>query len=361
MNLFQTTDHHLKDEEPFFQAGKALDTWLLKFFEKQTEPFVYLDSGDRYHVSKETGRVNGEVARFFVELSSLPLCQGIWVMQGNHDFKVDTGSAVSILENLSSKIKVVREPMIVKFPEQKGNSLLLPHMKIKNFPYFTGRESYGKKEFYEKHFKNWDEVYSTIEFVSAHLGDETCGSLLQDADLSLFSCMKSNGHIHKTVSKTQLESAAVTRRDEIDKRCIMREFHTEDFSSFKEIPLPLFLNYAKIKYGDSVENYFKDSSHIMPKTSLIVDIFGHDNEDFVKAEYSRLFENTSDPTFYIGEIATEERLLSVEEDAEREDLDIADADLIKLLEEFCKEKNVTEDFKQKLLKRISQEETNASV
>lgn len=353
MNLFQTTDHHLKDEEPFFQAGKALDTRLLKFFEKQTEPFVYLDSGDRYHVSKETGRVNGEVAKFFLSLASLANCEQIWILQGNHDFKVDTGSALSILEELSPKIHIVYEPELVQFPEQKGFTLFLPHMKIKHLPYYYGRETYGRKEFYQQYFSNWDEVESKIEFISAHLGDETCGQLLQDADLSWFKCMKSNGHIHKTVSKNQLESASVTRRDEVDKKCIMRKFNTSDFSKFGEIELPLFLNYAKIEYGASLEDYFKNPVHKKPETSLIVDIYGHDDEDFVRAEYVKKFEGSENPKIYIGEIVAEERLLADDGEVEREDLDVSDTDLLELFKEFCDEKGVTDSLKQSLLKRLS--------
>lgn len=354
MNLFQTTDHHLKDEEPFFRAGKALDDWLLNFFAQQTEPFIYLDSGDRYHVSKETGRVNGEVVRFFLTLAAMPMCKGIWCLQGNHDYKVDTGSALGSVEMLDQKIFVVYEPVILQFPDQKNYSMLLPHMKIKHLPYFYGRESYGKKEFYEQYFSNWDEYKDRIEFISAHLGDETCGELLQDADMSWLKCTKSNGHIHKTVSKNQLESAAVTRRDEVDKKCIMRKFNTEDFSSFEEIQLPLFLNYAKIEYGASLDDYFKNSVHVKPEVSLIVDIYGHDDEDFVKAEYTKLFENTSSPKLYVGEVVAEERLLSdIDEESEREDLDVADADLKQLFVEFCEEKGVADSIKQSLLKRIS--------
>lgn len=353
MNLFQTTDHHLKDEEPFFQAGKALDTWLLKFFEKQTEPFIYLDSGDRYHVSKETGRVNGEVAKFFLSLASLPNCEQIWILQGNHDFKVDTGSALSILEELSPKIRIIYEPELVQFPEQKGFTLFLPHMKIKHLPYYYGRETYGKKEFYQQYFSNWGEVESKIEFISAHLGDETCGQLLQDADLSWFKCMKSNGHIHKTVSKNQLESASVTRRDEVDKKCIMRKFNTSDFSKFDEIELPLFLNYAKIEYGASLEDYFKNPVHKKPETSLIVDIYGHDDEDFVRAEYVKKFEGSENPKIYVGEIVAEERLLADDNEVEREDLDVSDTDLLELFKEFCDEKGVADSIKQSLLKRLS--------
>ena len=229
----------------------------------------------------------------------------------NQVIKVDTGSALDTICGLSSKIQVVYEPTILQFPEQTGYTLFLPHMKIKHLPYYNGRETYGKEEFYQQYFSNWETYKPKIEFISAHLGDETCGELLQDADLSLFSCMKSNGHIHKTVSKNQLESAAVTRRDEVDKKCIMRKFDTKDFSKFEEIELPLFLNYAKIEYGASLDDYFKNPIHKKPETSLIVDIYGHDNEDFARAEYVKKFEGSENPKIYVGEIVAEERLLDI--------------------------------------------------
>lgn len=353
MILFQTTDHHIKDEEPFFQAGKALDNWLIDYFKQQTEPFVYLDSGDRFHLSKETGRVNGEVTRFFLELSAIPNCKEIWVLQGNHDFKVDTGSALNSVIGLSDKITVVFNPVAIQFPEQKDYTLLLPHMKIKHFPYYNGKESYGKEEFYKTHFKDWEKIKNRIEFISAHVGDETCGELFKDTDLSLFKCTKSNGHIHKTVSINQLESASVTRRDEADKKCIMRKWDTRDFNKFEEISLPLFLNYIKISYGADLEEELK--SHIKPVTSLIVDIIGHDNEDFVRTEYLKKFEDSSNPKYYLGEIFTEDRITNDSDldSKEREDLDVSDADLIKLFKEFCDEKKVSDSVKQKILKKIS--------
>lgn len=353
MNLFQTTDHHLKDEEPFFQAGKDLDSWLIAFFHNQTEPFIYVDSGDRYHVSKETGRVNGEVVRFFLSVAERKMCKEIWILQGNHDYKVDTGSALSILEGLHEKIHVVKEPTIVQFPEQPRNSLLLPHMRIKQYPFFNGRESYGNEDFYFKFFQNWDTIKNSIDFIIAHLGDETCGDLLEDANLSKVfpHAKRSNGHIHKTVSSTQLESATITRRDETDKKCIMRQFDTKDFSSYKEISLPIFLNFAKLEYGTSLEEYFSNNSHKKPVTSLILDVYGHDNVDFVRKELEEKYKNQSNPKIYIGEIASKERFLSTESE-EGEDLEVSSEDLVQLLKDFCSEKKVSESVTTDLIKRI---------
>ena len=356
MNLFQTTDHHLRNEDPFFIAGVALDDWLLKFFRDQTEPFCYLDSGDRFHTSKETGRVNGEVVRFFMDLEAMENCRAVYVLQGNHDFKSDTGSALDILSSLSTKLHLINEPQFLKLPEQKGLTYFLPHIRAKTYPNFYGKESYGKegfhRELWESRGSSWDELKPQIEFLSAHFADETCGELLQDADLSFIPCTKSNGHIHKFVSKNHLVSAAITRRDEIDKKCMMRKFNTKDFSTLEEIDLPVFLNYAKIQYGQSLEDYFSDKKHVKPVASLIVDVYGHDNEDFVREEYQEKFKDLKNPAIYIGDVVSEERMLKLDEELEREDLDIDGADIKDLFIQFCNEKSVSASVKDSILKRI---------
>ncbi|MGL5913532.1 MAG: metallophosphoesterase [Bacteroidales bacterium] len=362
MNLFQTADRQIKDEEPFFNSGRALHNWLLDFFSKQKEPFVYLDSGDVFNSSKETGRVNGEIIKFFLSVCSLPLCKKVYVIQGNHDYRSDTGSALSILEGQHENLILVDKPSLVKLPEQKGISVFLPHIGVDTSINFYGRQTYGKESFFTKYFEkqDWQTVKEQVEFVSAHLGDKTSGEFFMDADISFIPGIHSHGHIHKTVSKNHLESSLITRRDEVDKRCVMRKFRTEDFSSFEEIDLPLFLNFTKIAYGAGLLDSFVGREDKIPTDSLIVDITGHDNEEVVKKEYDekiRKFnsEEKSSLVVFLGKIIPEDKRQKTNSDSAKEDLDIDETDLKSLLIDFCEEKKIKDSIKESLLKRLQNE------
>jgi hypothetical protein len=353
MYIFQTTDHHIKNDEPFFRAGAALDSWLLDRLSRETEDFIYLDSGDRYHVNKETGRVNGEVVRFFMELCNLPHCSTAVVMQGNHDVKTDSGSAVDVLRNLSSKLCIVNEPML----GEGGlyGFYFLPHMRPYAVEGYAGVKSYGDEEwhrsFWRARGRDWDAVKKTIKILSVHAGDETSGDLFKDVDLSFFTCDRSNGHIHKYVSKNHLVSASITRRDERDKECSMRIINTEDFS-IKEEPIPLFLNYASIPYGGTVEDYFKSEVHAMPKESLILDIYGHDDEDAVIKEYSEKYAKNDHPRIYIGRVTPVERRGDAAKIESSDDCELDTIDIKGLFIEFCEEKKIVDNIRDDLMARL---------
>jgi hypothetical protein len=353
MKVFMTTDHHIRDSEPFFRAGVALDSWLIDRLSKETEDFVYLDGGDRYHVNKETGRVNGEVVRFFMGLCELSHCSTAVIMQGNHDVKTDSGSALDVLRNLNQKILIVNEPAI-------GNGALegfylLPHMRPYAVEGYTGVKSYGDEEwhrfFWKSRGQDWDTLKQSIRLLSVHAGDETSGDLFKDVDLSFLACARSNGHIHKPVSKNHLVSASVTRRDERDKKCAMRIIDTDTFTITEEA-IPLFLNYASIPYGGSVEDYFKSEIHVFPQESLILDIYGHDDEDAVIKEYAERYGQRQNPRIYIGQVAAVERKGEASKAEATDDCGLDTIDIKGLFEEFCREKKVSDDIRDGLMARL---------
>jgi hypothetical protein len=353
MRIFQTTDHHIRHDEPFFRAGVALDSWLIVRLSKETGDFIYLDSGDRYHVNKETGRVNGEVVRFFTEICGLSHCLAAAVMQGNHDVKTDSGSALDVLRNLNPKIAVIDEPFIGEGGLR--GVYLLPHMRPYAAEGYSGIKTYSDEDwhrsFWKSRGKDWDAIKETIRVLSVHAGDETSGDLFKDVDLSFLACARSNGHIHKYVSKNHLVSASVTRRDERDKKCAMRIIDTETFAIIEE-EIPLFLNYASIPYGDSVEDYFKSEIHILPKESLILDIYGHDDENAVIAEYSERYGKNQSPRIYIGQVTSVERKGDAAKTEDRDECGLDTIDIKGLFKEFCEEKKIADDIRDDLAARL---------
>jgi hypothetical protein len=353
MRIFQTTDHHIRHDEPFFRAGIALDSWLLEMFSKEFEDFVYLDGGDRYHVNKETGRVNGEVVRFFTKLCDLPHCRKAMVMQGNHDVKTDSGSALDVLRNLNSKIEVIDEPYIGE--GDLGGLYLLPHMRPYQADGYTGVKSYSDETwhrvFWKSRGRDWDAVKQGIKVVSVHAGDETSGNLFKDTDLSFLEGVRSNGHIHKPVSKNHLVSASVTRRDERDKKCAMRIIDMKDYS-IAENSIPLFLNYASIPYGGTIEEYFKSEIHVLPEESLILDIYGHDDKDAVTKEYAEKYAKNEHPRVYIGQVTPIERRRDAAKADTCDDEGLGTIDIKGLIKEFCEEKKIIDSIRDDIMARL---------
>jgi DNA repair exonuclease SbcCD nuclease subunit len=353
MKIYMSSDHHIKDEEPFFRAGVALDSWLIELLSSESEDFVYLDGGDRYHVNKETGRVNGEVVRFFMEICDLPHCHAAVVMQGNHDVKTESGSALDVIRNLRPNIKIVNEPDIGE-GAMRG-LYLLPHMRPYSVEGYAGIKSYSDEEwhrsFWKSRGKNWDVLKNDIKILSVHAGDETSGDLFKDIDLSFLECARSNGHIHKPVSKNHLVSASVTRRDERDKKCAVRIIDMETYS-ISEKPIPLFLNYASIPYGGTIEDYFKSEVHILPEESLILDIYGHDDKDVVIKEYAEKYAANEHPKIYIGQVTPVERKGESVKISNRDDRDLDTIDIKGLFKEFCEEKKINNYLRDDILLRL---------
>jgi hypothetical protein len=361
VKIINATDFHLKHEEPFFRAGVALDNFILEQLENESDEFIYLDGGDRFHVSKETGRVNGEVTKFFLSIAAIDNCHSILAMQGNHDIKEDTGSALDVIRGLHPKITVVDDPFIVamnakSIEESTELVYLLPHMRPFSKSGYSGIKSYGCEDFHRDLWKtkgyDWDTIKNKIKMVSVHGGDETTGKFFMDVDISFLPGLRSNGHIHKQVSKNHLPSAVITRRDEADKKCYIRHIDTNNWMTI-DIEIPLFLNYAQISYGEDVDKYFESGIHVMPKESLIVDIYGHDDKDLVIAEYSEKWLNRQNPKLYIGEVTTIELKGEAVFIEERDGLDVSSINIKELFKEFCEEKKVAKAIVDDLTARIA--------
>lgn len=356
MKIIQITDVHIKNEEPFFQADVALDNFILDQLRFESESFIFLDSGDRFHTSKETGRVNGEVVKLFLSIAEMENCECVFAMQGNHDVKEETGSALDVIRNLHDKIVIVDTPFLVPVNGSNDFIYLLPHARPFSIPGYSGVKSYGDENFHREYMKSqgqeWDDyVKPKIKLVSMHGGDETTGKFFMNADISFLPGMRSNGHVHKQVSKNHLPSAVITRRDEAGKKCFIRHINTDDWT-ISDVELPLFLNYAQIQYGDDIDKYFESGIHTNPKESLIVDIYGHDDKDLVIAEYTDKWAERVNPKVYIGEVTPAERKGEAVPIEERDELDISSVDIKELFKEFSEEKKLSKAIADDLLSRI---------
>jgi hypothetical protein len=261
---------------------------------------------------------------------------------------------------LHSKIEVIDTPFLATLESSGGATefvYLLPHLRPFSIPGYSGIKSYGNEDFHREYWKpqgsDWDkDVKPRIKMISMHGGDETTGKFFMNADISFLPGIRSNGHVHKQVSKNHLPSAAITRRDEADKKCFIRHIDTETWE-LKDIEIPLFLNYAQIRYGEDIDKYFESGIHIMPEESLIVDIYGHDDRDLVTAEYAEKWAKRHNPRLYVGEVTPVERKGGVVPIEERDELDISSINIRDLFREFCEEKKLAKAITDDLTARIA--------
>jgi len=342
MKLIYFTDTHWRDEEPFFVAARKMADALLEAIKEQaTEPFIVVHGGDVFHRSKETGRVNGLVVNFFTKLTEIKNCEYVYILQGNHDVKKETGSALDCLLGLP-KICVIKEPFVKLIWKDKW-MYFLPHMVPYSFENFKNMESYGNPEFHIP-FISVGCTPDDIALTFAHIGDETSGEFFAQADLSFLPGIKCHGHIHKRVSANYPGSAMTTRRDEADQPCYLRIFDN-DFN-VREVKIKPAFNYLKVDFNDDLLEAY-NNMEAKPYGAVVVDVRGHDNEEAAV----RWFEDQKDklpvPAF-LGSVYPDDKIsdgdfkVSDEQEAQ-EAINIREIFIL-----FCKEKNVSDSVRGRL-------------
>jgi predicted phosphodiesterase len=337
MKLIFLTDTHWRDEEPFYMAAvemaRRLPDEILRL--AGGEDFVLVHGGDVFHRSKETGRVNGVVLKFFSYIQNMQNCRNIYVIQGNHDVKKDTGSALGCLASVE-RLEVIDRPRLVPLWDSKF-LYVLPYMPPYSEEGYKSVASYGDPE-YTAYQKTGLVEYDDIALTSAHLGDETGGDFFMQADISYITTLKCNGHIHKAVSANYPGSVMITRRDEKDKPCVIRVFDN-DFS-YRDVEIEPALNYLTVPFdadiGAAVEGMEKK-----PYGSLIVDVQGHEDEAAVREWFDAERVKSTVPVF-LGSVYPDERETNgayMVEDGDEFDAG-RELDLRAIFGRFCIEKNV---------------------
>jgi hypothetical protein len=342
MRLVQIFDTHWRDEEPFYVAAEAMAESLVQEITRivDGDEFFLVHGGDVFQRSKETGRVNGLVLRFFLSVLAIPGCQQVYIIQGNHDVKKETGSALDFLTGVNPRLRVVKEPSLIPLWNDK---LLyaLPHMPASTVEGFKGIVTYGDPAFHVSYIeKSIDKIAITI----GHLGDETSGSFFKQADISFLPGIKCNGHIHKRVSDHYPGSAMITRRDEMDKASYIRTFDT-DLKTYDDVLIACAFNYLKIRFGEDLLKAY-EAMGIKPYGSLMVDVQGHDNESAVISWFDEQKRLLPIPSF-LGNVYPDEK----QSDSEFE-VDVAGEgqkfDVQTLFTEFCKEKSIDDKVRERI-------------
>jgi hypothetical protein len=338
MKLIQIFDSHWRDEEPFYVAAEAMAGKLAQELAEIAagDDFIFIHGGDVFHRPKETGRVNGLALRFFMTVLAVPGCKAIYIVQGNHDVKKETGSALDLLNGIDERLKVLKEPSVIPLWDDK---LLyaLPHMPAYTFENFKGIVSYGDPEL---HVSYIEKVAENIAISVAHYGDETSGDFFKQVNTEFLPGVKCNGHIHKRVSDHYPGSVMITRRDEIDKVSYARVFNT-DLIKYTDVPISCAFNYLKIRFGDDVSAAY-EAMAVKPYGSLIVDVQGHDDEAAVIAWFEERRKALPIPSF-LGSVYPDEKESNGEYDIEISG-DEQKFDIKTLFAEFCKEKGITKSI-----------------
>jgi len=341
MKLIYFTDTHWCDEECFFVAAKAMSERLLdKIKEIGNEPFIVIHGGDVFKRSKETGRVNGLVMSFFTSLVSLDNCERVIIVQGNHDVKKETGSALDCLTGIS-RVEVVYEPEVKHLWDNKY-VYLLPYMVPYSFENYKTPASYGNPDFHKSFLieRKPDEIILTC----AHVGDETGGEFFSQADLSFLPGIKCHGHVHKRVSKHYVGSAMITKRDEIDQESYLRVFD-HDFKTVDDVPIGASFNYLKVNFNDDLSEAFNDMK-VKPYGSMVVDVKGHDNDEAVNQWFEEQKRKFIMPIF-LGSLYPDDKVSDsehcIDDGEEKQEMNIRE-----IFAEFCKEHHIPDSIKKRI-------------
>lgn len=341
MKLLYFTDTHWCDEEPFFVAAKAMsDRLLLKIGDlTRGEPFTVVHGGDVFKRSKETGRVNGLVVSFFTRLLALKGCERVYVLQGNHDVKKETGSALDCLLDVDSeRLKVFKTPEVIPLWNGK-NAYMLPYMPPYSYPNYKTVATYGEPSFHEPIIGG-----NEIAVVFAHVGDETSGEFFAQADMSFLPGTKCHGHVHKRVSEHYPGSAMITKRDETDQIGHLRVFDS-DLKTVSDVPIDAPFNFLKVNFNEDVLEAFCGMK-VLPYGSVVVDVKGHDSDEAVNRWFEEQKAKLPVPAF-LGSVYPDEKTGGgesvVESGEEGQKMNLRD-----LFEEFCVEKNVDVSVKKRI-------------
>jgi len=343
MKLILLTDNHWRDEEPFFIAAKSMSEKLVEEIRDIAAggDFMLVHGGDVFARSKETGRVNGVVLNFFTSVLQIPNCRGIYVIQGNHDVKKETGSALDFLSEISGKLDVIKKPSLL--PLWDGKYLYaLPHMPVYSADNFKDMSSYGDPEFHAPYL---GDKADNVAIVVGHYGDETSIDFFKQAKTDFLPGIKCNGHIHKRVSEHYPGSVMITRRDEIDKVSYVRVFDGV-LDKYSDIPVGCAFNFLKIKFGEDVLKAY-EAMEVKPYGSLVVDVQGHDDEAAVVAWFADQKKLLPIPAF-LGSVYPDEKQGNGERAAERSGGEGEEFDIRVLFAEFCREKNVDENVRKRI-------------
>jgi hypothetical protein len=335
-------DSHWRDEEPFFVAAEAMLQRLPREIAgiASGESFILVHGGDVFHRSKETGRVNGVALRFFMSVLAIPGCQAIYIIQGNHDVKKETGSALDFFLGIDNRLKIIKKPELI--PLWDGKYLYaLPHMPAYALENFKGITSYGDAEFHAPYLgDNIDNVAVTV----CHFGDETAGDFFKQADISFLPGIMCNGHIHKRVSDHYPGSIGITRRDEVNKISYLRVFEN-GLDKYADIAISCAFNYLKINFGDDVLKSY-ESMEVKPYGSLIVDVQGHDDESAALLWFDEQKKSLSIPAF-LGSVYPDEKQSNGEYELD-DSSESKKFDIKVIFAEFCKEKGVDRNVQGKI-------------
>lgn len=240
-------DLHATPKEHHFEACQNYVTWEQS---RPTESLTTVYMGDVFDEPENQGQVTALVTRLIEarRRHGPQLC-----IRGNHDYTKSEGSAIDLLKEL--EVEVIDFPCVKKID---GTTYLI-------LPYLWPRTWIG-----ENIFTNMDEIYSdpgklemftgplkegatsdspwVFDAILGHVGDETAGEYAANCNLSWFKGPIYLGHIHKPVSPHFPGATRVTRWDERGKKNVF--VRVTEGPKFKELPIPSFLDYADLAYGE---------------------------------------------------------------------------------------------------------------
>ncbi len=278
MKIISFGDIHFSSIQPWsFEAGEYFIDWFDKqdFGPKDEIEFVF--AGDISEKDANPGSVTDQMDRFFNSASKK--AKWVHIIVGNHDRKLYHGKdqhSLIFLEN-KGNITVYEKETIVN-SKNGFRMLLLPYQRADDVAPLTLHDYYTKY-ISEIEDKKFDIVAGHWQIKESTIGWKANGvdiSSLKDVGCWVL------GHIHNRPRKEYIGSVFPNNCDEQNtkfKRCY-KEYN--DKGQCVEFPLPEFLHYEWVKYGDNIPEPIENCAMVYTITNI-------GNETLAKEKYPNIY------------------------------------------------------------------------
>lgn len=261
-NLIIIGDPHTREESPYNIAVEKFTAWIDK--QPWNNPNnVGLFLGDIFHKYMPTPPENDLAIHLFKDCLHF---KKIIILCGNHDRKRDI-NALEVFNSFKN-VQVIYKPTIEMI--ENISCLFLPHYD----PHYYSDLTTMKQDYIKDGLVSKFPGIDSVEYVFGHFSNSSLFG--EEIDTSWLPAKKVLGHVHvASLGKDFIGTPYITRSDEKGQKGRVLSI---DLSTQKEeyIPVPVFMDYKTIKYGERLEN---------SDITYFLDIEDAPDEDSAKAFY----------------------------------------------------------------------------
>lgn len=303
-------DTHIRTEEPFYSAIEDFFGWVHDQEWNNSDNYG-IHVGDLFHSNSPTPK-DYSVANW--ALDGLML-KKLHIMSGNGIHEYNRSKKMYAIDGLSERenVHIIKKPM--EWVIEGINILFLPWVpssmnNISMKEYYSGYETQQKPDYVFGHFAH--RPFFDTEINVDHIPGK-----------------KRMGHIH-IPTEEYVGVNVISRYDEKGIDCSLIEIDTETLDE-KRIPIPKFLDYATIEYGNVIDSIIEHY--------VIYDIVNAPSKEKAESEYSQ---------YYIRNIYVKNSNDANDTDKSN---DMENVSINGLFDSYAKQNNISINIK-KLIKKV---------